>query len=130
MVAVFRQPRILLAEDDAWIRTFLRDALSDEGYEVLEAADGMTAVRVARERLPDLVLLDVAMPEFTGVDVLHALRQARTTRALPVLFLTAYGRVLSEQDANSAVAVLNKPIDVEALLAAVRRSVPASNFKS
>lgn len=130
VAAVLQRKTVLLVEDDAWIRTFLRDALSDEGYAVLEAADGLTAVRLAKERTPNIVLLDVAMPEFTGIDVLHALRQARETRSLPVLILTAYRGVLSEQDANSAVAVLSKPIDIEALLAAVRGSVAASSVKA
>jgi CheY-like chemotaxis protein len=116
-----RQPRqVLLIEDDAWIRTFLRDVLSDEGYAVSEAADGKTGLRLAVEQTPDVVLLDLAMPEFTGIDVLHGLKRIPRTRAIPVLVLSAYAAVLSSADASSVAGVLTKPTDIPTLLRAVR----------
>jgi CheY-like chemotaxis protein len=118
------QPRrVLLIEDDAWIRTFLRDVLSDEGYVVIEAADGRTGLRLAFEEGPDVVLLDLAMPEFTGMDVLHGLKHLPRTRAIPVLILSAYAAVLSASDASSVAGVIAKPTDVPTLLAAIRDAV-------
>jgi DNA-binding response OmpR family regulator len=113
----------LLIEDDAWIRTFLRDVLSDEGYVVIEAADGRTGLRLAFEEFPDVVLLDLAMPEFTGMDVLHGLKRIPRTRAIPVLILSAYPAVLAASDASSVAGVLAKPTDVPMLLIAIRNAV-------
>jgi DNA-binding response OmpR family regulator len=113
----------LLIEDDAWIRTFLRDLLSDEGYVVIEAADGRTGLRLAFEEWPDVVLLDLAMPEFTGMDVLHGLKRIPRTRTIPVLILSAYAAVLAASDVSSVAGVLSKPTDVATLLSAVRDAV-------
>jgi two-component system phosphate regulon response regulator PhoB len=114
--------RVLVVEDDAWIRTFLRDVLFDEGYCVIEAADGRTGLRLAAQHSPDLVLLDLAMPDFTGVDVLRTLRRSPRTRSLPVVILSAYSRVaLSAYDASSVACVLAKPVDEATLLVTVRQ---------
>jgi DNA-binding response OmpR family regulator len=113
--------RVLVVEDDAWIRWFMCDVLSDEGYDVLEAADGRTAIRLVDENPPDIMLLDIAMPGVTGVEVLRHLRGRRRTRTLPVLVLSAYPRVLTPDDEASVACVLTKPLRIEKLLAAVRQ---------
>ena len=118
-----RSRRLFLVEDDAWIRTFLRDVLSDEGYLVSEAADGRTALRMIQERPPDLLLLDLAMPEITGQDVLHELKRSRKTRHLPVLIISAYARVLPAAETDSVSGVLPKPLVVATLLEEVRRAL-------
>jgi DNA-binding response OmpR family regulator len=115
--------RVLLIEDDAWIRAFLRDALADSGYAVAEAADGRTGIMLVAKNQPDIVLLDLAMPDVTGVDVLHELRRHPATRQLPVLVLSAYGAVLPDSDAQRVAAVLKKPIDIDDLLARVDRAL-------
>jgi len=125
-----RPRRVLLIEDDAWIRTFLRDVLSDEGYLVIEAADGRTGLRLAFEESPDVVLLDLAMPEFTGMDVLHGLKHLPRTRAIPVLILSAYGAVLGATDLASVAGVLAKPTDVATLLTALRTAVGAGKTRA
>jgi len=114
---------VLLVEDDAWIRCFIRDILSDEGYEVVEAADGRTGLRLATERCPDLVLLDLAMPDVTGMDVLHNLKRDHATQGVPVLVLSAFTRVLPERDAASVAGVLAKPVDVSKLLGAIEEAL-------
>jgi CheY-like chemotaxis protein len=123
VAAAPRQRRVLLIEDDAWIRTFLRDVLSDEGYGVVEAADGRTGLRAATDDCPDLILLDLAMPEFTGVDVLHGLKRSPRTRSVPVLVLSAFAGVLPDRDAASVAGVLTKPIETGKLLAAIRHAL-------
>jgi two-component system KDP operon response regulator KdpE len=117
--------RILLIEDDGWIRTFLRDVLADEGYEVIEAADGRTGLRLAAEQHADMVLLDLAMPGFTGVDVLRELRRLPTTRTVPVLILSAFERLLPARDTSDVAGVLAKPVKVPLLLAAVKDALDA-----
>src|SRR5947208_2725628 len=113
--------RVLVVEDDAWIRWFMCDVLTEEGYQVSEAADGRTAIRLIEESPPHIVLLDVAMPGVTGVEVLRQLRSRRRTRALPVVIVSAYPRVLTPADEASVACILNKPLHIEKLLAAVRQ---------
>jgi CheY-like chemotaxis protein len=118
-----RQKRVLVVEDDGWIRRVMRDLLSDEGYEVVEAADGRTAIRLVAEHCPDVMLLDLAMPDFSGADVLLELRSRRRTRALPVVVVSAYPRVLTTISAGSVSCVLMKPVHVDNLLSAVQRAL-------
>jgi CheY-like chemotaxis protein len=113
--------RVLVVEDDAWIRWFMCDVLADEGYEVIEAADGRTAIRLVEEGPPHIVLLDIAMPGVTGVEVLRHLRSRRRTRTLPVVVVSAYPRVLTPDDEASVACTINKPLQIEKLLAAVRQ---------
>lgn len=118
-----RPRRVLLVEDDAWIRTFLRDVLLDAGYVVLEAADGRTGLRLAEQEHPHLLLLDLAMPEFTGLDVLTQLARNADTRDIPVLVLSAYVNLLELREAGPVAGVLSKPIDVSELLQAVENTL-------
>jgi CheY-like chemotaxis protein len=122
--------RVLVVEDDPWVRRFMLDVLSDEGYAVSEAADGRTAIRLAEEQLPDLMLLDIAMPEFTGVDVLCHLKSSRHTRGLPVVVVSAFQYVLPASEAASVASVVTKPVDVDILLAVVRRALEPDFLKS
>jgi len=113
--------RIVVVEDDCWIRSVLHDLLVDEGFAVIDAADGRTGLRLISEHLPDLVLLDVAMPDLSGIDVLRRLRRDARTRDLPIVVLSAYPGVLSAQDVSAATCVLSKPLDMDVLLEAVRQ---------
>jgi len=80
------QPRVLLADDERELRDMLAKYLSAEGFDVIEATDGAAALDLARREDPDLVLLDVGMPEMDGFDVL---RELRVTSSVPVIMLTA-----------------------------------------
>lgn len=79
-------PLILIAEDDTDIRSLLRLYLEGEGMRVLEAADGNTALELAREHTPDMAILDVMMPGLNGFELTRALRQYSD---LPILILSA-----------------------------------------
>jgi DNA-binding response OmpR family regulator len=81
-------PRILVVDDDRATRTLLRRLLTTEGYDVDEAPDGTTAVEMVEERAPDLLLLDVMMPDQDGLEVLQRLRRSCD---VPVILLTAKG---------------------------------------
>ena len=80
--------RILIADDEAEIRDVLRLYLEKEGYEVIEAADGLEAVRLIRQGGMDLAILDIMMP---GLDGYRVLRNIRETSNLPVIMLSAKG---------------------------------------
>ncbi len=83
------RPLILVADDEAINRALIQRRLEREGYRVLTAREGGEAVRMAREELPDLVILDVMMPGMDGLDACRALKEDERTRDIPVIFLSA-----------------------------------------
>jgi len=113
---------VLVVDDSRAIRSWLRRHLSPEGYTVMEAGDGVEALRVAGEARPDVVLLDVDMPEMNGYQALSAMRDDPLLADLPVLFLT--GRAATEDVVEGlrlgALDYLRKPCEPEELLARVR----------
>ena len=80
--------RILVIEDQEDLRGVLRDLLTGSGYAVLEAADGEAGVASAKTEHPDLILMDIAMPEITGVEAMHAILKQRP--GMPFLYMTGY----------------------------------------
>jgi AmiR/NasT family two-component response regulator len=110
--------RVLIAEDDAIIRMDLKEMLEEEDYEVIEAGDGATAVKLARESEPELVILDIKMPVMDGLVAAETISEERIA---PVLILTAYSqRELVEQAAQAgAMAYLVKPFQKQDLLPAI-----------
>ncbi len=107
--------RILVVDDEAHIRTLLRQELHEAGYQVIEAADGAEALRQARENDPDLIILDVMMPHISGFDVTSVLKADPLTADIPILILS----IIEDRRhglALGADAYLTKPIDLEQLL--------------
>jgi CheY-like chemotaxis protein len=80
--------KILLVEDSKFLRMASERALARAGYEVISAGDGEEALRLAREKLPDLMLLDMLLPKMSGPDVLMALKKDPLTKAIPVVVIT------------------------------------------
>jgi len=83
------RPRVLVADDEPAMRVLCRVNLQVEGVEVLEARDGSEALEIAMRERPDLVLLDVMMPEIDGWEVARSLAEDPATRTIPILFMTA-----------------------------------------
>jgi len=81
--------KILIAEDDASVRSLIRLTLDSGQMEILEVADGATAIEVARRERPELVFLDWGMPGQSGIDVCRALREAQETANTKIVMLTA-----------------------------------------
>ncbi len=80
--------KILLAEDSKFLRLATERALTRAGYEMTSASDGEEALRLAREKLPDLILLDLLLPKVSGPDVLKALKKDALTKPIPVVVMT------------------------------------------
>jgi len=111
--------RILVVDDDPEILSFLKRGLIYEGYEIDTAGDGAEALAKARDREPDIVILDIMMPEIDGIEVSKRLRQAGD---VPILMLTAKGTVADKIAGldSGADDYLIKPFDFDELLARIR----------
>jgi two-component system KDP operon response regulator KdpE len=117
---------ILVVDDDQGLRELIRINLEHEGYGVIQAANGLQCIKVVREQRPDMVILDVMMPELDG---LEACRQVREFSQLPILMLTARTQsedVITGLD-RGADDYLIKPFNIDELSARIRallRRVP------
>jgi DNA-binding response OmpR family regulator len=105
--------RVLVVDDEPAIRALCRVNLNVSGMEVLEAADGETAVELARAEQPDLILLDVMLPGATGWEVAAELGGEDATRDIPVIFLSAMADTsdLERGREHGAVGYVTKPFD-------------------
>src|SRR6202051_1739819 len=121
--------RILLVEDEDAIRETLRYNLSREGYVVMEAATGTDALSMARAERPDLILLDVMLPELSGLEVCRILRQETST---PILMLTAKGTEVDKVVGLQLGAddYVTKPFSFNELLARVTALLRRSDMSA
>lgn len=114
--------QILIVEDEADIRELLRFNLEREGFSVLEAADGNEGLKLARQHMPDLMLLDVMLPGFDGFEVCRRLGAQAETANIPVLMLTARGEEMDRVVGLSLGAddYVVKPFSVRELMLRIR----------
>jgi len=115
--------RILIADDRAVSRELVREALASCGHEILEAADGLEALRLARETQPELIILDLHMPNLDGIGAVQELRRDGRFASTPIVALTASAM---QGDREKALAAgfsswIAKPISLRALRAEVER---------
>ena len=113
--------KILVIEDEALTRNMFRDCLEAEGFQTLEAKDGLAGIGLAQPHLPNLVLCDIIMPKLDGYGVLSQLRQDTTTAAIPFVFITGKTGKIDRRQGMSLGAddYLTKPSTVEELLEVV-----------
>jgi two-component system cell cycle response regulator DivK len=116
-------PRILVVEDNERNMKLFCDLLQASGYHTLEATTGESAVELALEHGPDLVLMDIPLPDIDGVDALGRLRADERSATLPVLALTAQAM---EGDRERFLAAgfdgyLSKPVDIAEFVTTVKR---------
>lgn len=116
---------ILVVEDDAKSRRLVRDVLEYRGFQVAEAAAGDDGVRLARELVPALVLMDIQLPGLDGIAALGLLRADPVTRAIPVVAVTASAMPDDRGRIRAAGfdAYQGKPINVQEFLALVEGMV-------
>lgn len=125
--------KILTVEDSANIRRLIAYNLKRAGFEVFEAADGKAAVKVLQQVVPDLIILDIRMPELDGFQLLELLRRYPKAAAIPVIMMTALSQPADVDRALDlgVVDYLVKPLDPTLLLSkvhnALARSVPGSD---
>jgi two-component system cell cycle response regulator DivK len=120
-------PIILVIEDYSDSRTLLFSLLRAKGYKVVEARDGKEGLRQANRVTPDLILMDLAMPEMDGVAATRHLRERHTLAHIPIFVMSAYATADVRQDAFAAgcAEVFAKPLDIESLLGKIKATVGA-----
>lgn len=109
--------KVLVIDDDRDTMRILEAKLTDAGYQVLQAADGKEGLEKAKQVRPDLILLDVMMPELDGLSVLQHLKFDTLTDKIPVVIMTAKGEKMQKLfTMEGAVAYLTKPFVFSELL--------------
>lgn len=125
-MTVKKNPIILVIEDYSDSR-LLSSLLRSKGYKVIEAKDGKEGMLQANRVIPDLILMDLAMPEMDGVEATRQLRQRQVLSHTPIFAITAYATADVKQDALAAgcTEVFAKPLDIESLLERIKEKLGA-----
>ncbi len=114
---------VLVVEDNDGNMRLLHDVLEADGYNVLQAKDGMEGWRLAREHRPDLILMDIRLPGVSGLEVTKRLKADETLKSIPVIAVTAFAREGDEEKflKCGCDAYIAKPISVASFLQTVAR---------
>jgi|ERR1051326_607470 two-component system cell cycle response regulator DivK len=116
---------ILIVEDNEKNMKLARDILKAKGYDTLEAVTGEEGVKLARERKPDLVLMDIQLPGINGIEAFRRMRADQATARIPVVALTASVTPTDRSEINAAGfdAFVGKPINLKEFVETVKRLV-------
>lgn len=112
--------KILVVDDDPGAVRLVTSLLSTRGYEIVTAYNGKEALEKVKAENPDLIILDVIMPEMNGYDVCHTLRFDKKTKELPIILVTVRDQELGDVGQRLNIEYLQKPYDNESLMQKVR----------
>jgi CheY-like chemotaxis protein len=113
---VMMVPRILIVDDEGDFIELVKFRLADLGYEFLVASDGVQALTQARQFKPDLILLDILLPDLDGLSVCEILRRQPATKKIPIIFMSALtGDVTRRTATDQAQDFFTKPLDLPRL---------------
>ena len=120
---------VLVVDDEANIALSLEYLMTEQGFDVRVARDGEAALEALRERLPDVMLLDVMMPKLDGFDVCQTVRATPEWAGLRIIMLTAKGRAVEQEKglALGADDYITKPFSTRDVLARVRQYMPGAD---
>jgi two-component system KDP operon response regulator KdpE len=125
-----RSERIaLVVDDDVFVLSAMAEILSEEGYDVHTSSNGFSALRQAAEYRPAVVLLDVMLPERSGVEVLAELRADPATHDIAIVLVTGNPQLLTDAHIADSDGVIMKPFDVDDLLKTVHRAVLRASIR-
>jgi len=113
---------VLIVEDNELNMKLFNDLLRAHGYETVQARNGLDGIELARQHKPDLILMDIQLPEVSGIDVTRWLKEDEDLRAIPVVAITAFAMKGDEERIRESgcEAYLSKPISVSKFLDTVR----------
>ncbi len=120
-----RKKKVLVVDDDPYLVNILTLNLLGEGFEVLTAFDGVSAIIRAHKEKPDLILLDIMMPAGDGFSVAEALKTSRVTESIPIVFVSALPKKDMEERAKAVGAIhyFAKPFNVHLLTDYIKSSL-------
>jgi two-component system cell cycle response regulator DivK len=115
--------RVLIVEDNELNMKLFHDLLEAHGYDTLQTRDGMEALKLAREHHPDLILMDIQLPEVSGLEVTKWIKEDEDLRAIPIIAVTAFAMKGDEEKIREGgcEAYIAKPISVANFLQTVAR---------
>ncbi len=115
--------KVLIVEDNELNMKLFHDLLEAQGYDILETREGLQALALAREHRPDLILMDIQLPEISGLEVTKWLKEDDELSHIPVIAVTAFAMKGDEERIREGgcEAYLSKPISVTLFLDTVRR---------
>lgn len=115
--------KILIVEDNELNLKLFRDLLGAHGYDTVETKDGFEAIDMAREQMPDLILMDIQLPEISGLEVTRRLKADAATAHIPIVAVTAFAMKDDEEKilASGCEAYISKPISIQYFLDVVRK---------
>ena len=118
--------RILIVEDNKADVRLLKDILEGRGYETLQTGDGLEAISLALTHLPDLILMDIQLPEISGLEVTRRLRREDRSRHIPIVAVTAFAMGWHERETldSGCDAYVPKPISILGFLSTVESFLP------
>jgi two-component system, cell cycle response regulator DivK len=119
------QKTVLVVEDNELNMKLFHDLLDAHGYKVLQTRSGMAALELAREHRPHLILMDIQLPEVSGLEVTKWLKDDDDLRAIPVVAVTAFAMKGDEERIRQGgcEAYISKPISIATLIGTVRRFI-------
>jgi two-component system, cell cycle response regulator DivK len=122
-----RSNTILIVEDNELNMKLFRDLLHAHGYHTVATRSGVEALHLAREHRPGLILMDIQLPEVSGLEVTRWLKDDRDLRGIPVVAVTAFAMKGDEERIRKGgcEAYISKPISISSFIETVRRFVPA-----
>ena len=114
---------VLVVEDNELNMKLFHDLLEAHGYNILQTKDGMDALRIAREHKPDLILMDIQLPEVSGLEVTKWIKEDENLKSIPVIAVTAFAMKGDEEKIRDGgcEAYIAKPISVTNFLETVQR---------
>ncbi len=114
---------VLIVEDNEMNMKLFHDLLDAHGYDILQSRDGVEALALAREHRPDLILMDIQLPEVSGLEVTKWLKEDESLRSIPVVAVTAFAMKGDEEKMREGgcEAYIAKPISVGKFIETVRR---------
>jgi two-component system, cell cycle response regulator DivK len=120
--------RILIVEDNQIGLILLSQLLKAHGYDILQTLKGWEAIDLARDKQPDLILMDIRLPDISGLDVTRLLKQHDHTKAIPIIAVTAFAMPGDEKSAleSGCDAYIAKPIILDNLLRAIQAILSSS----
>jgi len=121
-----KEKKILVVDDEKDILPVLKERLSQKSYSVITSDSGKGGVKLAKSELPDLILLDIIMPDMDGIEVATKLKEDPKTKDIPIIFLTCLYTKEDEKARGhftAGHAFIAKPYDFEELLAQIRKFI-------